>query len=153
MMLAAAIAAFTALTACTQRNNDCSILIDPEIPATQMADSLSENLSCADAAASIVEWLGSERGYSLSYARTLTQHTAYNYGDSTHLFLEAIDSISTCLAPKERAKILVRTCEPQRLGIMMRGDDDESVLVPLIEDAYESDSTRLAAFRAAYEIK
>lgn len=138
------------LCACGSHDSANCIAVDPAVPAETMADSLSANLSCFASAESVVEWLGSDRDFSLEYAKALTQRTAYNYGDSMGVFLQAIDTLCAQLPPVERVKTLVRICEPQRLGFMVREDKDEAMIVPMIERAYSADSSKLAAFRSTY---
>lgn len=116
-----------------------------------MGDSIAANLSCHEAAASIVQWLASDRPAELAYARQLTQTVAFAYGDSMPKFLNAIDSVSTTLTPERRARVLLRTCEPEYLGRLVSQDPNDSILVPIIERVLAVNPEQLARFRRGYQ--
>ena len=144
-------AAALCLAACSNTPRHCAVEIDTSIPAETLGDSISRTLSCAQAATSIVEWMSGDEEISMPYARKLTQTIAYAYGDSLPRFLHAIDSVGEQLPPKRRARMLIRSCEPEYLGHLVALDPNDSKLVPIIESQLASQPTALALFRRGYQ--
>lgn len=150
-LLPAAAAICIAIASCAHSDAPCTVEVDMNIPAKTMGDSIAANLPCINAAQSIVEWLASDRPATLDYARQLTQTVAYAYGDSMPKFLNAIDSVSTTLTPERRVRVLLRTCEPEYLGHLVRQDPNDSILVPIIERVLAISPENLARFRRGYQ--
>lgn len=145
------LAIFIAIVSCGHSDAPCAVEVDMEIPAQTMGDSIAANMGCVNAAQTIVEWLASDRPANRTYAMQLTQRVAYAYADSMPRFLNAIDSVSTTLTPERRAKVLLRTCDPEYLGHLVSQDPNDSILVPIIKRVLALSPNDLARFRRGYQ--
>lgn len=150
-LLSVAAVICAAIVSCVSGDKHCAVEVDMNVPVEKMGDSIASHMGCETAANSIVEWLASDRPAELPYAQKLTQRVAYAYGDSMPKFLNAIDSISATLSPERRVKLLLRTCEPEYLGHLVRNDPNDSILVPMIERVLALDPEKLARFRRGYK--
>lgn len=147
-----AVAVCAAVASCAHGGKPCAIEVDMQVAPEVMGDSIAAVYGCEQAAATIVQWLASDAPAELPYAQKLTQRIAHAYADSMPRFLNAIDSISATLAPERRVRLLLRTCEPEYLGHLVRQDPNDSLLVPMIERVLAVTPDKLARFRRGYQI-
>ncbi len=123
--------------------------INPDSSAVVQARSIAAAMPPRQAAGLLISWMETATAAQGTFARELSRELVDAYADSSGLFVAAIDSIKDALPLSRQVHLFIVATRPARLGRLMNTDPDRDRLIPLIEEAYGTDTVALRAFRSA----
>lgn len=123
--------------------------INPDSSAVLQARHIAASMPPRKAADALISWMETATPAQGQFARELSRELVDAYSDSADIFIAAIDSIKDALPLSRQVHLFIVATRPARLGRMMNTDPDRDQLIPLIEEAYGTDTVALRAFRSA----
>lgn len=129
--------------------------LNPDSAVEPQAVEIARANNPTQAADKLIGWISETDISNRDFVISVSEAIALAYlGDSVsenyHLFIQELEEAKDALPAEKQAHLFVVIATPEKLGYLLRDDAQASVLVPLIEKEYASDSVSLSIFRKAY---